>query len=96
MFWRRKKGKGIRFTGGAGDSLADAVKIEGAQLGRLASVERVYLSTRFGQQGIAWKWKGQALLVPSGRHYDEIRIELADGTRKKVYFDISDYFFPLV
>jgi len=38
------------------------------------------------------KNKGQALVFNNKKPYDILTIETADGTEKKVYFDISNFF----
>ena len=39
-----------------------------------------------------YKRKGQALTFQDKKPYDILTVELADGTEKKFYFDISSFF----
>lgn len=39
-----------------------------------------------------YKSKGQALQTKNGKSYDVLTIVTADGTEKKVYFDILNFF----
>ena len=51
--------------------------------------ECLYLAKRFGRLGRDWKLEIQFALEIDGRHYDELRLILSDGTSKTVYFDIT-------
>lgn len=84
---------GIRFAGGNGSTIATAIAILGAhgEMDGTAS-EYSYLAKLYGPQGSAWTIDQQSLLNHSGKSYDALLITLADGTKKTVYFDISDYF----
>lgn len=83
----------IEFKGGTGASLADAVEIHGVA-NHFAGVdaEYRYLSDQFGERGKDWDLLGQVLLEEHGKHYDQMEIVLADGTRKTIYFDLSAFF----
>ena len=47
------------------------------------------LAKRFGRLGDDWKLEIQLALEIDGRHHDELRLILSDGTSKTVYFDIT-------
>lgn len=84
---------GITLSGGPGDTLQTAIVVRGAP-NTMAGIraEYLYLEALFGRKGVAWQLERQALLVSAGRHYDEMRLRLADGTLRTVYFDITDFF----
>jgi hypothetical protein len=84
----------ITFQGGQGTSMADAIKIVGAK-GEMDGVASEYacLDSAFGsRKSGAWKLLRQSLLEKHGKNYDLMSVELADGTKKEILFDISDYF----
>lgn len=83
----------IAYEGGPGDTLEQAVIIRGAaNHAQGVGAEYRYLEQTFGQRGVDWTLDRQVLLQVEGRPYDEMRIHLADGTRRVVYFDLSDFF----
>jgi hypothetical protein len=86
-------GSAIRFVGGDGTAVESAILIKGAhgEADGTAS-EYQYLAMVYGPQNTAWKLERQALLSRAGKQYDAMAIVLADGTKKTVYFDISEYF----
>ncbi len=85
---------GISFVGGQGTSIADAVRIVGAR-GESDGVASEYacLDAAFGSRRKGkWKLLRQSLVGKDGKNFDVMSVELPDGTKKDVYFDISDYF----
>ncbi|MBC7222818.1 MAG: hypothetical protein H5T59_00830 [Anaerolineae bacterium] len=84
---------GVTYEGGDGATLEQAIVIRGAP-NHLAGVEAeyAYLERAFGQRGRDWHLAMQTLHMVGDRPYDEMRILLADGTEKPVYFDLSDFF----
>jgi hypothetical protein len=87
-------GTPIRFLGGDGTSVDTAILIQGAhgEMDGTASEYR-YLAMVYGRQNDAWKLEQQSLLNHAGKQYDAMAIVLvATGTKKTVYFDITDYF----
>jgi len=51
--------------------------------------EYAWIRERFG----AYRRKGQRLLMgDGGRRYDQVTVQLADGTERTLYFDITRYF----
>jgi len=76
-----------------GDSLENAVVIHGTSNTKKGiEAENQYLSEKFGQHGLDWNKIGQSLIEIENKQYDRIDIELMDGTSKKVYFDISEFY----
>jgi hypothetical protein len=51
-----------------------------------------YLARKFGRLGVDWKPVGQGLLEHDHRQYDEMHIQLADGTQRTIFFDITQFF----
>lgn len=85
---------GISFVGGQGTSTADAVRIVGAH-GESDGVASEYtcLDAAFGSRRKGkWKLLRQSLVGKDGKNFDVMSVELQDGTKKDVFFDISDYF----
>jgi hypothetical protein len=71
-----------------GSSTANAVPIK-------ATNERAGVTAEYrwiGEHFPGYKRGAQALLNRNGRVYDSIEIVTAAGERKKIYFDITDFF----
>jgi hypothetical protein len=83
----------ITFAGGPGDSFKTAIIIQGAK-NSLTGVEAEYryLEQKFGQRNRDWKLIKQSLIHHGGKHYDLMEIQLADGAKKQLYFDITEFF----
>jgi hypothetical protein len=77
----------IGYSNNSGRSLLDAIVIAGATSHREGvEAEYQYLARLFP----GYRVNRQALKNQSGRFYDEMDIELADGTSTKIYFDITE------
>jgi len=86
----------ITFSGGPGDTPETAVVISGAPNSMAGiSAEYYYLEKKFGQRNVDWKLKRQSMRQIKGKIYDRMEIELKDGSRKDVFFDISEFFGKL-
>lgn len=86
-------GTSIRFEGGDGSSVAQAIVIRGAK-GESDGVaaEYKYLEMVYGPKGQGHDVRGQALLENGGRSFDKLDVDLKDGRSIAVFFDITDYF----
>jgi hypothetical protein len=83
---------GIIFAGGSGDSREAAIVIKNAANHRAGvDAEYLYLEKRFGERDIHWRLVMQALLKGE-KPIDWLKVELRDGTRQDIYFDISEFF----
>jgi hypothetical protein len=83
----------VRLEGGPGDSPARAVIIKGAPDGIAGSrAEYRYLTERFGQPDVAWRVVRKELLQTDNRTYEVLSIDLADRSRRTIYFDITGFF----
>lgn len=83
----------ITFEGGSGDTPENAVVIKGASNQALGvPAQYYYLVENFGKPDQDWKLEEQSLLNQSDRQYNRMDLELADGSRKVVYFDITEYY----
>lgn len=83
----------VTFQGGSGDTPATAVIIRGAADGVAGvAAEYQYLRGKFGQRDRDWRLKKQELLQENGRVFDVMRLELTDGSRRTLYFDITEFF----
>jgi hypothetical protein len=86
----------IRFEGGSGESPANAVIIRGARDNVVGiQAEFRYLRQHFGQRNLKWRLFKQELLQTGDKTFDVITIELADGVKKVIYFDITEFFGKL-
>jgi hypothetical protein len=85
-------GTTIRFTGGDGSSIKDAIVIEGAK-GEIDGVpsEYQYLEMLIGPRRGNWKMIRQSLLNENGKKYDLLEID-HQGKTESYYFDITGYF----
>lgn len=86
----------ITFKGGPGDTPATAVLISGAT----NSIEGIaaeydYLRQKFGRENRDWNLVRQSVLKQDGKFYDRMELDLKDGSRKTVFFDISEFFGKL-
>ena len=83
----------ISIKGGPGDTPETAFVILGAPNSRVGiSAEYYALEKKFGRQNAEWKLKRQSVLNEKGKVYDRMEIELKDGSRKTLFFDISEFF----
>jgi hypothetical protein len=92
-FLKGKKRGGITFEGGPGDTMERAVIIRGVSDHALGvEAEYRYLAQLFGRPGRDWEPIGQELVESGDRYYDEMHVRLSDGTRRSVFFDITEFF----
>ena len=82
--------QGIYFEG-SGDSVQDPIIIKGASSHMLGvAAEYRFIHHIYGRRNVDWKLTMQ-MLLREPHAIDLIRIELADGSIKNIYFDISDF-----
>jgi hypothetical protein len=86
----------ITFKGGPGDTTETAVLISGA-LNSIdgTAAEYAYLRKKFGRENVDWNLVRQSVREQNGKFYDRLELELKDGSRKTVFFDISEFFGKL-
>ena len=78
---------------GSGESQDDPIIIEGVSNNMEAvKAEYSYLSQKFGAKGVDWNLLTQSLIGSNDRMMDQLDIELADGRKITLYFDITKYF----
>ena len=86
----------ITFTGGPGGTPATAVVISGAPNSRIGiDAEYYFLRKKFGKPKVDWNLKHQKVLQEKGKVYDRMEIELKDGSKKTIFFDITEFFGKL-
>jgi hypothetical protein len=86
----------ITYAGGPGDTPETAVVISGATNSLAGiSAEYHYLEKQFGQPNADWKLKRQCVVNHQGKVYDSMEIEMRDGSKKTILFDISEFFGKL-
>jgi hypothetical protein len=86
----------ITFTGGPGYTPKTAVVIVGA-LNSIdgVSAEYRYLNQKLGQENVDWSLRRQSVLQLGDKIYDEMQLDMKDGSRKTFYFDITAFFGKL-
>jgi len=86
-------GTSIRFEGGDGSNIKQAIVIKGAK-GESDGVaaEYKYLEMLYGPKGQGHNVRGQALMENGARSFDKLDVDLKDGRSISVFFDITDYF----
>jgi hypothetical protein len=79
-------------TGGPGDTLQTAIVIKKTPRGlSAAGAETMLLKKWFGERNKDWTMKRQAMTQVDGRTYDTYEVVLADGTERRLYFDVTDW-----
>ena len=86
----------ITFKGGPGDTPETAVVILGAP-NSMAGIEAEYsyLGKQVGRRNVDWNLRRQSVLQEKGKVYDRMDLDLKDGGKKTVFFDISEFFGKL-
>ncbi len=86
----------ITFKGGSGATPESAVVILGAPNSFAGiAAEYSYLKKTFGQENVDWNLVRQSILQQQGKVYDRMDLDLKDGSRKTVFFDIGEFFGKL-
>jgi len=85
------------FGGGEGKSEEDAVVINAPTDFAGVGAEYAWLSSRFGKRGTDWERTLQMLAHGQDGHrvFDVLFIRLADGTTRKIWFDITRFYGDL-
>ncbi len=84
----------ISYEGGTGNSVKNAIAIKGAHnTFEGVRAEYAYISALYGQRDVDWTCPEQVCFErDGGMMYDVLKIILKNGQKKKVYFDIADFF----
>jgi len=82
---------GVSYAGGDGSSLVQAVVIKGATESSGVHAEYVWIAQRYP----GYRRGTQSLRASDGKEYDVLEFTTASGERKRVYFDITDFFGKL-
>jgi hypothetical protein len=82
------KGPAITFAGGDGSSIEKAIIVKGATEETGVHAEYEYLQKKFP----GYKRGMQALQNVKGRAYDMLEFTTADGKKRTIYFDITEFF----
>jgi len=90
---RIEKGQ-IRFDGGDGLSIENAIIINGAENEKEGIIaELIYIGKKHGEKNADWKPIMQGFLNKNGKSYDEIKIEdIKNNNNISYYFDITAFF----
>ena len=81
----------VSFAGGDGSSVESAVLIKGATESTGVQAEYGWLAQHYPR----YRMGEQSLQKHGARLYDAMEITTSDGTRKTVYFDISEFYGKL-
>jgi hypothetical protein len=76
------------YAGGDGSSLASAVQILVENSSEGVAAEYAYLAHHFGN----YAQISQALLEENERKFDAIQLELEDGRKLEIFFDITAFY----
>jgi len=84
----------IKFSGGNGETIDNAVKIVGANdtLEGIQAEKRYISKALLRVQNVDWEMKGQKLMKKNGRYFDRLAVIVDNHQEKQFYFDISDFF----
>lgn len=83
-----KNTSAVAVSGGDGSSFENAIVINATSESKGVDAEYAWLKEHYA----GYTNKGQKLSFNQKKPYDIINIELKDGTKKAVYFDISSFF----
>jgi hypothetical protein len=75
-----------------GSSIEKAVVIPAASEIEGVDKEYEWIARHYGPEDEAWNTIFQALHEKAGRQYDRLPLRLADGTKRNVCFDITDFY----
>lgn len=81
----------IRYSHHSGESMSDAVIITGAR-SHYESVmaEYEYIKQRYLNKGMKYTIEEQGVLRDRKRYYDVVKMIFADGSKKIIFFDITE------
>jgi hypothetical protein len=74
-----------------GESIEEAIVIHAQSSMDGVPKEYEWLEKRFGRRGQDWIMRSQELSGHANRIYDVITIQLADGSDRQIYFDITNF-----
>jgi hypothetical protein len=78
---------GVSFGGGDGSSFETAILVHAQKEDSGVQSEYAWLAQHYP----GYRMGQQSLQTHGGREYDVLEITTRDGTRKEVYFDISEF-----
>ena len=79
-------------TGGPGDTLQTAIAIRKTPRGlSAAGAEHMLLRKWFGERDKSWTLTRESMLQVDGRTYDTYEVVLADGSERRLYFDVTEW-----
>ncbi len=84
-----------RYSGGDGASMETAVVVHENTSSAGICAEHDYISLKHGTKGEDWMMANflpQMLMRKNGRHFDVLTVRLSDGSQRKFYFDVSEFF----
>jgi hypothetical protein len=82
----------VGYSENDGSSFENAIIIKAPNSSLGIHTEYVLLEEKFGKRDVDFKFLGQQLQSNNGKFYDVLEIKTSDGTTRKIYFDISDFF----
>ena len=84
----------LTFSGGPGDTPADAVIIQNApDYVAIVAGEYKYLRKKFGNEDRAgWRIAEKEVYQTDNKVYDQVYVEFPKGIKRCIFFDITTYF----
>ncbi|RCK75253.1 MAG: hypothetical protein IGBAC_1389 [Ignavibacteriae bacterium] len=83
----------VKFIEKSGESIEEAIIIlDASDSWEGIYAEYEYISKKFGRQNSDWVLESQSLLRVDEKTYDKMEVKLADGTKKILYFDITQFY----
>jgi len=80
------------FSGGDGSSEQNAVLINATSSLVGVPAEYELIQAKYGAKGTDWDLEQQLLHNSNSRNYDILEIKLSNGSTKKIYFDITNFY----
>jgi len=80
------------FSGGDGSSEQNAVIIKATSTLNGIPAEYEFIQAKFDKKGSDWELQQQTQYNNNSKNYDIAEIKLSNGTIKKIYYDITNFF----
>jgi len=94
-FFKKEKSTKLNsnlFSGGDGSSEQNAVLIKATTSLVGVPAEYEFIEAKFGRIETDWKLEQQSQYDNNSKSYDLMEIKLSDGSIKKIYFDITNFY----
>ena len=83
----------VTYSNNTGNTIKDAIVISDVESHTEGiNAEYSYIEEQFGEKGVDWNLVKQFLLSEENQYYDQVIIQLKDGTDVNIYFNITEFF----